>query len=185
MQLKNQMIKCGIDYSMTSPGIAIVDGDSVKMFGLSSKKKELGVHQISENITLVIEQYPSDYTNNIERFKLLSKWITSKIPSDIKEINLEGYSMGSRAGQVFTIAENTTILKLNLLANGITINIIAPTSLKKFATGKGNANKHLMMTTFCSKFEITNPNLSSFNDCVDAYFLSRYNCDFYEIIKTI
>jgi crossover junction endodeoxyribonuclease RuvC len=183
MQLKNQMIKCGIDYSMTSPGIAIVDGDIVKMFGLSSKKKELGVHQISENITLVIEQYPSGYTNNIERFKLLSKWITSKIPVDIKEINLEGYSMGSRAGQVFTIAENTTILKLSLLSSGISINIISPTSLKKYATGKGSANKDAMMLSFCTKFNINNPGHSSFNDCVDAYFLSQYDCEYYETIK--
>ncbi len=48
---------------------------------------------------------------------------------------LEGYSFGSK-GKVFHIAENTGILKYKIHNMGVPLEVIPPTTVKKFATGQ-------------------------------------------------
>ena len=60
---------------------------------------------------------------------------------------MEGYSFGS-TGRVFNIAENTGILKYNLWAALIHFDVLAPTTVKKFATGSGSASKVDMFNQF-------------------------------------
>lgn len=57
----------------------------------------------------------------------------------------EDYSMGSK-GKTFHIGEMGGVLKVNLWRRGIDIILVPPTNLKMFATGKGNADKDLMMS---------------------------------------
>jgi hypothetical protein len=86
--------------------------------------------------------------------------------------------------KVFHIAENTAILKYNLWDAQIEFDIIPPTVIKKFATGKGNANKEKMYEAFVNE----NPGvdlrswltprssnvISPVSDIVDAYFIAKY-----------
>ena len=62
-------------------------------------------------------------------------------------IMLEGYSMGAK-GRIFDIGEATGIFKLYLSNQKVNPLIIAPTQVKKLATGKGNANKFQMLEKF-------------------------------------
>ena len=62
-------------------------------------------------------------------------------------IMLEGYSMGAK-GRLFDIGEATGIFKLFLSQENIKPLVIAPTQIKKLATGKGNANKFQMLKKF-------------------------------------
>jgi crossover junction endodeoxyribonuclease RuvC len=81
------------------------------------------------------------YNSDEDRYDDISNWainITQK--HDVDNVILEGYSYGS-TGKVFNIAENTAILKYNLWDSRIPFLIVPPTTIKKFATGKGNANK--------------------------------------------
>lgn len=95
-------------------------------------------------------------------------------------ILIEDYSMGSK-GKVFHIAENTEVLQYNLFLMKKKYEKIPPTSLKKWATGKGNADKEKMYERF---LEIEGIDLkamlgltkadSPLSDIVDAYFLTKY-----------
>jgi hypothetical protein len=60
---------------------------------------------------------------------------------------LEGYSMGAK-GRLFDIGEATGIFKLFLSQENIKPLVIAPTQIKKLATGKGNSNKFQMLEKF-------------------------------------
>jgi Holliday junction resolvasome RuvABC endonuclease subunit len=82
---------------------------------------------------------------------------------------LEGYSMGSRTGQAFSIGELGGIIRLTLLLNKIKTLIISPTSLKKFVTGKGNAPKDIMMMKALAKYGIEFTD----NNICDAYCLAK------------
>jgi Holliday junction resolvasome RuvABC endonuclease subunit len=169
---------------MSSPGFAVQVDDHIHLHGISSKKKDLGQHQISDLITIDVQPIPA-YSNNSERFAWLASHYTELIQHyNGTQVHLEGYAMGAgRAGMNFTIGECTGYLKAELWRSGVTVNIIAPTALKKFATGKGNANKDAMMLAFAEKHQIeTLPKLSCMNDCVDAYWLRDYDGDFYEVL---
>tara|TARA_R100000458_G_C8113716_1_gene135449 strand:+ start:56 stop:412 length:357 start_codon:yes stop_codon:yes gene_type:complete len=102
-----------------------------------------------------------------------------------EQIAIEGYSMGSK-GKVFHIAENTGVLKYKIYNSGIPLEVIPPTTVKKFATGKGNADKLKMHKTFINdvgvdlrekitpdKTKISNP----VSDIVDSYYICKFLYD--------
>ena len=98
-------------------------------------------------------------------------------------VALEDYAYGAK-GRVFHIAENTGILKYKLWQNSIPLDVVQPTKVKKFGTGKGNAGKPEMFQAFVeetgvdlrfhmndTKKDIGNP----ISDIVDAYYICKYN----------
>ena len=63
---------------------------------------------------------------------------------------MEGYAYGTSKGVVFEIGENTGVLKHKLMKAQISIDIFAPSEIKKHATTRGNANKVDMEYAFRS-----------------------------------
>jgi len=180
-----QMIdqKVGLDWSMTSPGLAYTQDGIIHLFGLSKKKKDIGTHKISDTISLVVAPYP-EFNNNSERFDKVSSVLVDIISTlNQPSVNLEGYAMGSRGSMAFTIGESTGFLKYKLYSSKVNVHIVSPMTLKKYATGKGNANKDAMMDAFKAKHALeTLPNVSCITDVIDAYWLMIYDGPFYEEI---
>lgn len=181
----NKITIVGIDFSLNSPAICVSDGsfkfEDCKFFYLTNKKKHIG--NMMKNI-LGIEH--TEYKNPIERFENLSSWALSIINklTDPK-IFIEGYSFGSKGQAVFQIAENGGILKYRL--KQYDYKILVPSVIKKFATGKGNADKQKMYEQFTKD---TNTNLlkvfdiptlnNPITDIIDAYYIAKSG---YENIK--
>jgi len=185
------MIHVGIDYSMTCPALCIYSGgvlhdpNNFKFHYLAPNKKYEGVFQ---NGFITGHIYP-DWTTPEQRFDKISDWVLSCIlkscPSDTglntpMHVTIEGYSMGSK-GKVFHIAENTGLLKYKLWKNHIKFDTPAPTSVKKFATGKGNSNKERMYECFeaSTGWDIENliggkRDKNPVSDIVDAYWMCMY-----------
>lgn len=169
----------GIDYSLSSPCLCICESDNFgfskcKFYYLTDNKKfnvdvdnlqgELHVHYFVEE----------------ERFYNITKWVLDKLKEgDI--IYMEGYSMGS-TGRVFNIAENAGLLKHYLWKRKHTYNIVPPTVIKKFATGKGNANKQLLQDCFEAetgyyikkKLSMTEKQSNPSSDIIDSYYICKY-----------
>jgi crossover junction endodeoxyribonuclease RuvC len=117
-----------------------------------------------------------DWSSQEDRFDVISDhFIRLLKPSDV--VLMEGYSYGSK-GVVFHIGELTGLLKHKLWLMNIGFEVTPPSSIKKFATGKGNANKAVMNEWFVKKtgFDIRgalslSPKMESpAADVVDAYF---------------
>lgn len=177
----------GIDYSMSSPCLCIHPMDQLnhysfeqcKIFFLAQSIKH--IDSFCDNICRGIE-YPT-YHSEIERYKKLSDIMLKKLSkNNVKYLHLEGYSFGSK-GKVFEIGENTGILKLGLELIKIKYDIIPPAQIKKFAWGKGNANKEQMYQSFLNETkkdiqqEISpkSKKISSpVSDIVDAYFICKH-----------
>lgn len=169
----------GIDYSITSPGLCIADSEHFNFrrcqFHYLNKKdiSERNIHQYD---------YP-DYKLDIERYSLISDWAIKMIGTlkDDCEVYLEGYAFAAR-GRVFNIAENGGMLKYKLWKNGIHYTIVAPTTIKKFATGKGNASKEMMYESFlketrCDLWDKTKKLNSPATDIVDSYYICKYGAE--------
>ena len=118
---------------------------------------------------------------------MISTWAIQLL-QHCDHVVIEDYSYGS-VGRVFNIAENMGLLKYKLWEAKIPFTTIAPTSIKKFATGKGNASKVDMYETFVKETDmsfledasppyaphsapLTIPNPLS--DIVDSYFIAKW-----------
>lgn len=77
----------------------------------------------------------------LQRLAYIRDEITDILDTEQPElVAYEDYSMGSR-GKTFHIGELGGVLKLALYERNIPILLVPPSSLKLFATGKGNADK--------------------------------------------
>ena len=69
-------------------------------------------------------------------------------------IVIEGYAMGVKGSRVFDIGEMGYAIKKVLYDSGIETWIVAPTSMKKFVTGKGTSNKSVVQDSLLTKWDI-------------------------------
>lgn len=169
----------GIDYSMSSPSICVHVGtewsfNNCKFYFLTNKKKcQLHHKQFLGSPHI-------DFSSQEERFDSIASWAISHIPYGA-QVYIEGYAFAAK-GVVFNIAENTGVLKHKLyVRDQNTINIVAPSSVKKYATTKGNADKMMMYEHFVdeTQFDISatihcNEGDSPMSDIVDSYFIAKY-----------
>jgi len=188
----------GIDYSITSPAVAVYTGipvstglipfKEINFLVITDKKPKQNLENALPNVFLIPHKKKDIFMYEIERFMHNAEkvvqfidWYKSKITT-IKVL-IEDYAMGAK-GRTFAIGENTAILKYNLFHANIPYNTIAPTVIKKYATGKGNANKDAMYSQFILDTNITNLKRaligesnkleSPVTDIVDAYYLLNY-----------
>ena len=120
-------------------------------------------------------------TSHEARFDYISNWAINILDHyPIKKVYLEGYAYGAR-GQVFNIGENTGLLKHKIWNAGYDYDVIQPSMIKKFATGKGNANKEKMNESFESETSInirdilsqTEKQWNPSSDLIDAYYILK------------
>lgn len=166
----------GIDYSITSPAVCTDRG--VHAFG---RQKWQGVHHGFYHI----DQYPDHYTCEEQRHDELAQWTLAILMANaVEHVFLENYSYGSR-GHTFHIGENMGHLKKTLWYHDIGFTLVAPGTLKNFATGNGRADKQAMVDAFVEQTgrpirDDPFPTRAAKNipepitDIVDAYFLQRY-----------
>lgn len=123
-----------------------------------------------------------EYLCQEQRFDNLAAWAVNKIDPEA-EIYLEGYAFGAK-GQVFNIGENTGVLKQKIWQlkgySPKAFTTFTPGTIKKFATGKGNADKVKMHEAFVAETSIkldlhfgVNPGDSPISDIIDAYYISK------------
>lgn len=113
-----------LDLSLTATGWAITRGDLVSSYGVAT---------------------PTNGLRGVERLQKWQEWLDLRSPDDDSPgydlVVLEGYSMGSRGRAVFNIGEWGGVARLTIYQAGIPFVEVPPSTLKKFATGRGNAPK--------------------------------------------
>ena len=184
----------GIDYSLTSPAICVYteeedggyfDFDSCMLHYLSHTERQQQLAAGCGISNLKVEPYP-EWKTAEERHEKLADW-AYRIVQGCEEVYLEGYAYGVTSNRA-PIYENTAILKHRMWKNKVTFTMYPPTVIKKFATGKGNANKDIMYEAFQAEL-LTPPNLkeslipkakniiSPVSDIVDSYFIAKYGLE--------
>jgi hypothetical protein len=170
----------GIDYSLSSPCVCVFDGedfsyDLCKFYYLTNNKKyDIDIANIYG------DAHQLDYKSNEQRYYRIATWAMRKIDEG-DMVYMEGYSMGS-TGMVFNIAENTGLLKHYLFIRNLGYSVVPPTVIKKFATGKGNANKERLQECFIKETGIdvkkmlgmTEKQWNPSSDIIDAYYIAKF-----------
>jgi hypothetical protein len=172
---------------MTSPCVCVWS-DLVYTFHFLTPTKKMPTHftiNPSEDqpftFNFIGEYSQFEYTDNTDRFDQVSSWTVDRMDKVNSKVILEDYSYGS-TGKVFEIGENFGLLKYKLKCSKIPFKTVPPTVLKKYATGKGNANKELMQERFIKDtginlkqlLDMTDKQWNPSSDIIDSYYLVRY-----------
>ena len=108
----------------------------------------------------------SEFANHT---KLAAEQILAYRPASEVLVCIENYAF-SQFGKIVHLGELGGVVKQNLFDAGLSnILVYPPTTLKKFATGKGVAEKGLVMTNVYKRWDVDTSN----NNEADAYVLSR------------
>ena len=180
----------GIDYSLTSPAICVWrETDDNRQFNFdmcdvyyleTSQRLKRAQHEV---LNLHAGTYP-EWETEEQRHDLLSDWAMSIIGGC--QVFIEGYAFAtSGKSYVRSVAENSGLLKHKMYKAKQAFTSIPPSVIKKYATGKGNANKDLMYDAFSEESntpsdlqktlrpksnKLTNPT----TDIVDSYWICKY-----------
>jgi hypothetical protein len=171
----------GVDYSLSCPAMCLMDKPDIKhckFYYLTNVKKDTGTFGNGR-----INGFPHvEYTTEQERYDDIAEFFLNKIPTDQSpKVYIEDYSFGSK-GRVFNLAENCGCFKQKLWEVGYKFDVIPPTVIKKFATGKGNSDKQKMYESFIEetgldlvKALFPNKKLGSpVTDIIDSYYIAKY-----------
>ncbi len=142
------MITLGIDLSLTGTGLSVVEGDKLLFSECYKPKNKAGPQRLIEirhKISEVIDKYQP------------------------KLICLEGYSFGSRGRALFQIGELGGLIRVLLHKTGIKWIEIPPSQVKKFATGKGNCGKDLILQQVYKRWGME----FKTSDEADAFILAK------------
>lgn len=179
----------GIDYSMSCPAItslvikpgkALLDFkyEDTEQFFLLDNAKRVKASGCFKNI---YGSAPSHYNCDEERYNSIAWWAMGCLARYTSvEVFIEDYAFAAK-GRVFNIGENTGHLKQLLWSKKIPFHVVAPTAVKKLATGKGNADKTVMASAFTELTGIdladyigVKPGDSPAGDLIDSYFILRH-----------
>lgn len=198
----------GVDLSFNSTGICLKYYDEhnekiVKEYFVIIKPNKLTKKEIKEDSESINFEYVLYEKIDLKEYNdnniIHEYWKTTNIinlADRIKEtiyeyckdpeitniyVVIEGISYGStlRTKAVFDLAGLNYVIRKNLInRENIKLYIVPPTHIKKFATGKGNANKDDIISIF--KLTHKDIKISKIDDLADAYYMSCYGLELYK-----
>ena len=203
--MKNTILYVGIDPSINSTGITIARYENnveveVKFYIIKNgklTKRESAANDSIDNFEYIIynkidlTQFKDDNhvfeyyktKNMVEVVNTIYDLILNEVKKYTSAVNvvIEGISYGSsiRTKSVFDLAGLNYMIRYKLITSDIqhlNLSIATPSNIKKYATGKGNANKESIMTIFKYIFPEMQ-NIPKLDDIADSYFMAMFSRD--------
>lgn len=125
-----------------------------------------------------IASSPKDFAHAAERLYSLRSRLMAQLELSARELEpgwvfVEGYAFGARNKRE-ALGEWGGLIRLTAFERGWRVVVVAPTALKAFVTGKGNAEKSLMLREVFKRWQY---DASDDNDA-DAHALMRLGLEF-------
>lgn len=203
--MKNTILYVGIDPSINSTGITIARYENdveveIKFYIIKNgklTKRESAANDSIDNFEYIIynkidlTQFKDDNhvfeyyktKNMVEVVNTIYDLILNEVKKYTSVVNvvIEGISYGSsiRTKSIFDLAGLNYMIRYKLITSDIqhlNISIATPSNIKKYATGKGNANKESIMTIFKYIFPEMQ-NIPKLDDIADSYFMAMFSRD--------
>lgn len=203
--MKNTILYVGIDPSINSTGITIARYENnveveIKFYIIKNgklTKRESAANDSIDNFEYIIynkidlTQFKDDNhvfeyyktKNMVEVVNTIYDLILNEVKKYTSVVNvvIEGISYGSsiRTKSIFDLAGLNYMIRYKLITSDIqhlNLSIATPSNIKKYATGKGNANKESIMTIFKYIFPEMQ-NIPKLDDIADSYFMAMFSRD--------
>jgi crossover junction endodeoxyribonuclease RuvC len=142
----------GLDLSLTSTGYCVLDSRTVPV------------------VVGTIRTRPTDGSFYVRARIVRQKVMTLIQKYEPEAIAIEGHAIFSGKSSAVQLAELNGIVRYAIFAAGWRWENVPPSTLKKFAAGKGNASKAEMIEAVRKKWGFATKS----NDEADAYALAKY-----------
>lgn len=149
------MTVMGLDLSLTSTGIAVIDGATITLAKVASKGKDV-----------------DDLVTRSRRLNAIGAAILDLVQIHSPElIVIEGPSMSSKFGHAHDRSGLWWLIVMRLMRSVVVVEV-PPSNRMKYATGKGQASKDVVLTAVVRRYQhqIVQPIES--NDTADALILA-------------
>lgn len=147
----------GLDLSLTATGFYVIRSDGTNDF-------------------MEIKTKPNEFSNEIARVDHVADVIIEKIKNyNIEFIAMEDFFSGQQAMSVIKLAILGSIVRYRLLNDGYSYLAFAPTQIKKFETGSGNAPKDNMIKSVFKKHDFDTNSNNIADACATAYLGKAYS----------
>ena len=181
------MITIGIDPSINCTGVCVYDSDKnthkyYMIVGKMTRKMESFQHdQVvilnydkTETKKGEYQDNESNKSYNIYRICSFIDHILTVFKPDL--VQMEGVSYGSvGSAALVDLAGLNFAIRMTLIQKDVKFNVIAPTSVKKFAVGNGSAEKDVLIESW-KKLDRNISTISDIkvDDLADSYFIAHY-----------
>ena len=181
------MTTIGIDPSINCTGICVYNSIThVHIYYMIVSKCTKKMKNFSNDFVHIIEygkresnkgEYQTKEFNkaqNIYDICIIIRDIIQMYEPDL--VQMEGISYGSVGSAALAdLAGLNFAIRMTLLREDLKFNILAPTTVKKFAVGNGGAEKDVMIASW-KKLDknITNITDIKVDDLADSYFIAHY-----------
>ncbi len=177
--MKAKGVYAGLDLSLAGTAGVLLDrkGEVVSVLAFTSSKREAAKLNIGKNHLVQAPEVKQGDPNGMWRRTVyvattIHSWLTLEA-DPVCLVGIEDHAFGARGSSIYQLGHLHGIVRHNLHKDGKQWLLIAPTELKAAVTGKGNADKKLMMSIPTPKLEQEAFGASSRNNVVDAYWLAR------------
>ena len=121
-----------------------------------------------------------------KRLNNIYEWLNEFLKEyKIDNAVIENYAFGAKSNAVFQIGGLGELIRLCLFRHGVPFKEYTPPSIKKYATGKGNAEKsEMVLAAFKDGFDVSTYGKNG-EDLADAYFIAKMLNDEMYIHKNI
>jgi crossover junction endodeoxyribonuclease RuvC len=173
-----QRLLAGVPGAAEEPGRTSGGGGIVRIIGVDASLTGTGIAILQDGETTT-ERLDNEL-KGVKRLVYLRDCIT-RIAAGADLVTLEGYAF-ARPNQAHQIGELGGVLRVALHEAGIKVLEVAPAAVKKFATGKGNANKEAIAVGVFKRWKRE----FATNDETDAFVLAQigqaYLCGWSELV---
>jgi Holliday junction resolvasome RuvABC endonuclease subunit len=180
-------VYAGLDMSLTNPGICILDGNLVKFYFFPCRKKHIDYENSNGKYSCKALGYYQEFSSREQRYSRIVNDIMDVFDGykdrDLK-IAIENYAFGAKGRAQSGLYELGGAVRMSLYTRKLQFTEIPPTTVKKYATGNGTANKvemvanffHLTKLSLYDMFDLSEPAKGDvpgpISDVCDAYYIA-------------
>ena len=142
----------GLDMSLSSTGFCLKDSLHMTMDTIRTK--------------------PDSFTNDLDRLKHIAAETMKRIPKDVTMICMEDFFTpfsGGTVGAAISLAMLGTLVRMNIYEAGRPFYLISASQLKKYATGKGNSQKSIVICEVYKRWGVDCKDDNQADACVLAF----------------
>jgi crossover junction endodeoxyribonuclease RuvC len=158
VEMEQETLFVGIDPSLTNTAVIILNQEE-KIYNHKLIKTDAGAFETTEERLLHIVNEVK-YVANLPR---------------LEKVYIEGLSFGSKGQAMMQLAALHFLIRCYFFQRGSVYDVVPPTTVKKFVTGKGNSKKELMLLKTFKRWGVEFED----NNLCDAYCIAQYTLNEY------